>query len=72
MTTHAHTETDGILAALKKDGWRVRLVPNPSGNTTLEAWKRTVFLGPSTTVQVTRPLYEDAVRELAAAARSAR
>lgn len=71
MTTHAHTETDGLLADLKASGWRIRLVPNPSGNTTLEAWRRTVFLGPSTTVQVTRATYADAVRELSAAARSA-
>lgn len=72
MTAHAHTESDADLVALKASGWRIRLIPNPYGNTTLEAIRPDTRTSSAVRVQVTERNFEDAVRELAAAARSAR
>lgn len=65
MTAHAHTEADATLADLKAKGWRIRIVPNSSGATVLEAWRRDKFMGEATTVRGEGATHEDAVRDLA-------
>lgn len=69
MTAHVHSEADGALAAVKALGFRIHQIPRPNGEVCLEAWKRTKFMGGTTTVTATRHSLHEAALALLEAVR---
>ena len=68
MTAHVHSEADGALAAVKALGFKIRQIPG-TGEVSLEAWKRTKFMGGTTTVTATRHSLHEAALALLEAVR---